>query len=163
MRGSLDARLAGACLFVGLLVVSACGSSTSSSSAMKSSEPASSSTAPQGTAAHVVDIAARILAAGVGCTDAADDPAPHPEAKETASCTIGGDEVAITLFADHNTLIGNLPLLRQGECFVAKTKPDENLSYVQGPNWIVFPQVLADTNKVADATGGSVVKIACNT
>jgi hypothetical protein len=156
VRGTLNPSVAGACLLAALLVA-ACGSGTSNSSA-----PTSSTTAPQAPAEHALDIAAKINAAGAGCADAANDAGPPTDAAETASCTIGDDDVAITLFADHDALVRSLPFVRHGACFVAKTKPDENLSYVEGVNWIVAPQLAANTNKVATATGGSVVKINCN-
>jgi hypothetical protein len=166
MRGTLDPRLAGACLVVALLVA-ACGSKTSSSSAPNSSaptssEPTSSSSAPAALAAHALDVAAKIKAAGVGCADAMNDPGPHPEDRDTAPCTIGDDDIAITLFPDHDALVSNLSVLRQGTCYIAKTKPDELLTYVQGPNWTVFAETAADTTKIANATGGSVVKIDCS-
>ena len=155
MRGIVNPRLAGACLLVALLVAACSSTSTSST-------PPLPTTAPQSPAEHALDIAAKIKAAGVGCADAANDPGPHPDAKEAASCTIGDDDVAITLFADHDTMVRNLPLFRRGVCFVAKTNPPQNLSYVEGVNWIVAPQLAVNTNKVATATGGSVVKIDCN-
>ena len=58
--------------------------------------------------------------------------------------------------------VRDLPLLRQGACFVAKTKPDQNFSYVEGTNWIVGAQLARDTAKIAKATGGSIVKFDCS-
>ncbi len=161
MRGATGPRLGCACLIVAF-VVAACGSSSASSSP-KRSGPTSSSTSLQVPTPHALDIAAKIKAAGLGCADATNDPGPHPDSLEASSCTIGDDDLAITLWADHAALLRAVPLGGQGICFVAKSNPGENLTYVEGVNWIAFPQQAANARKIAAATSGVLRTIDCGT
>jgi hypothetical protein len=161
MRGVLDPRLAGACL-VGALLVSGCSSSAGSSSAQRSSASTSSTAPPKAPAAHALDIAAMIKAAGMGCVDATNDPGPHnPDFAEIASCTIGGDNVAISLWASHTSLQKARSDARDAACSVERSKPPSDETYVEGANWSVFPLGTAKAPRIAAATGGTVRTIDC--
>jgi len=118
-----------------------------------------------GPVAHVVDIAGAIKATGLGCDTAAVSTGPRNNtpvqpAKEQGSCDIGDDGVAITLFADQDMLARGVSLLRQGACFVNATHPG-NLTYVEGDNWIAFPQRTENARRIGEALHATLRTIRC--
>jgi hypothetical protein len=118
-----------------------------------------------GPVAHALEIAGAIKAAGLGCNTAALETGPwsntHADpAKEQASCDIGDDIVSISLFADHDALTRGFSLMRQGACFVNATHPG-NLTYVEGNNWVVFPQKTATAHVLGEALHATLQTIHC--
>jgi len=142
------------------LLVSAC-SSTSSSSAHKASESSSSTTAAEASVAHARDIAAKLEAAGIGCGDATNDPGLHPDFSEVATCTIGNDQVAISLWTGHAGLLKARSDARDAACSVQRSKPSFDGTYVEGANWAVFPPQAANARKIAAVSGGTVRTVDC--
>jgi hypothetical protein len=139
-------------------LLTACSSTPFSSSAANNG-PLSS-----GRVAHAITISNAIAATGIGCSDASLETnllysGTNP-IKEQSSCTIGDDTVAISLFADHDALVGGHAELRQGSCYVA-ARQTTNLTYVEGDNWIVFPEQEETARRIAASIQGTLRTIHC--
>jgi hypothetical protein len=120
---------------------------------------------PAGPIAHAIEVAAAIKAAGLGCDTASIETTPLKNTpgnttKEQVSCLIADDNVAISLYADHNALVNGLPMLRQASCFIA-AKQATNQTYVQGNNWIVFPEQAETVGRMAEPIHGTLRTIHC--
>src|SRR4051794_11385705 len=112
---------------------------------------------PSGTVASALDVAAAIKAAGIGCEEASLDSAGMPDdpnnpTKEQASCEIGDDSIAFSLFADGDSLEKASPMVHAISCTAAAHQAT-NLTYVEGSNWIVYPEHKATAERVAQAIG----------
>jgi hypothetical protein len=156
-----------ACLLAAV-IGTACGDSGDGAASEPSSSTTSTTTALPAAAAHVLDVAAQIEASGIGCSDATDDTGPQHgtpgnPASEQASCTIGDDLIVISLFLDRDALEAAKPMLHEGSCFVAENpeQQEANLAYVEGENWIVYPQAETTARQVADAIHGTLRTIDC--
>ncbi len=118
-----------------------------------------------GQIAHAIEVAAGIKAAGMGCDTASIETTPlnntpgNPS-KEQVTCLIGDDNVVISLYANHDALVDGLPILRQGSCFIA-AKQATNLTYVEGDNWIAFPERAETVRGMAEFLHGTLRTIHC--
>lgn len=126
---------------------------------------------PTGDVGHAIQVAEAIKASGLGC-DTADlvsvsarklgvPDTPGLPKSDVVDCEIGDDDITITLYADHATLLSALPMVRQGVCFVNATQPG-NLTYAQGNNWIVFPERAATAVRLAPSLHSSVQTVHCH-
>jgi hypothetical protein len=120
---------------------------------------------PSGTIAHAIDVAEGIRATGLGCTNAdleigPFNGTPGSPYKEQASCNIGDDIVTITLFVDHASLVSGASFIRQEVCFSAAHQKT-NLTYVNGDNWIVFPERAATARELAFFLPAELVTLHC--
>ncbi len=122
-------------------------------------------TLPTGPIAEVRAIADGIEAAGIGCDYPSFEAGPwnntpgNPTVQQL-SCNVGDDTVAISLFADHTALIQSREFVRQASCFVAHRQAS-NLTYIEGNNWIVFPEREATADRIVVAIGGALRKLDC--
>jgi hypothetical protein len=120
---------------------------------------------PSGELVHAVEIAQAIKADGLGCDEASietgldDATAGHP-ATEQLSCDVGDDTVEIGRFGDHAALLAAKPAVHASTCYVV-TRQQSNATYVEGENWIVFPEQTATARRIAHAIGGALVTEHC--
>lgn len=125
-----------------------------------------------GAVAHAMVVAEAIKASHIGCDDPTQAPVPRAgtaanPVTEIATCDIGDDSVVITLFRDHRSMVTlGLPYMHQATCYVhghqsPNTSYPPNLTYVEGENWIFFPEKQSTAEKVATAVGGSLRTVSC--
>jgi hypothetical protein len=118
-----------------------------------------------GEVAHALEIAQAIKAGGLGCSEASIETgldsgsAGNPQT-EQVSCDIDGDTVEISRYVDHSGLLAAKPAVHTATCYVA-TRQRSNRTYVQGENWIAFPEQADTARRIARAIGGSLVTEHC--
>ncbi len=120
---------------------------------------------PSGQVAHAVEIAQAIKAGGLGCGEASiesglDNASGGNPRTEQVSCDIGDDTVEISRFGDQADLLAAKPAVHAATCYGA-TRQHSNATYVQGENWIVFPEQAATARRIARAIGGTLVTEHC--
>jgi hypothetical protein len=103
------------------------------------------------------------VAEGLRANDLGCEVASVDEATEQVSCLIGDDLVSISRFADHAALVASEPMIRGAACFLAADKENVNLTYVEGDNWIVYPQQEATAHAIARALEARLRVIDCPT
>jgi hypothetical protein len=117
---------------------------------------------PDGHVSHALQVAEAIKASGLGCDTASLDSSvvktpPSPaNPTEEVSCDIGDDSISISLWTDHDGLARAIPYLRQGQCYVEAHNPtDQGQTYVEGDNWIAYPQYTTTADRLRTALGGT--------
>jgi hypothetical protein len=123
---------------------------------------------PVGPVVHALQLAEAINASSLGCETASLDssviktPPTSASPKEQVSCDIGDDSITISLWADHNGLARAIPYVRQGHCYVETHNPsNQGRTYVEGDNWIVYPQYTATAHRLGTALRATEQTIHC--
>jgi len=162
-----------AAMICALIAPAAC-SGTSSHDAKDAPTTLFANTTKQGlgAVAHAMVVAQAIKTSHIGCDDPTQEPVPRAgtavnPVTEHVTCDIDDDSVVITLFRDHQSMVSlGLPYVHQATCYMQghqspNTFSPPNLTYVEGENWIVFPENESTAEKVATVVGGSLRTDTC--